>query len=461
MAFHTSSPSKGAKGGNRKSTSLPAETVEYLKAWMMSPEHVAHPYPTEQEKAQIMADTGIELKQLTNWFVNNRKRYWKPRVEAKLQQRFASGRGSDSGSPSNHQSPISVPGESYCGGDALTMSINRAHKAALLQHAHQAAAVGRGGRGGTNYDFSAHTVSECSASSSACNSDDDSIDTGVGSFLSASWKAQQSFQGGKSLLSPSSLGIAASAANINSGATPLRREEVDVYVLRPENGDADALPTIRDMTIKSNAPSDRILATFPKIPIHYTIPEEIEHDRKKVQTRRDGEVLRVKKHYLKLYLATRGIHSVSSPLGVQSMYVENKPNNVSLPASPYFPDSVGMNTSPSSPVKRDFTSKIKPYLSNSSSGSDVSSNLHTVSPLASHKAALGQRPRAYTCTAIEGTKGSIDNDGGITRRKRARTSSIINGGEKEWRELCQNAQSLHCDSLPGLEEAAKMFGYAC
>jgi hypothetical protein len=70
----------------KKSTSLPANTVEYLKAWMMSPEHVAHPYPTEKEKAHIMADTGIELKQLTNWFVNNRKRYWKPRVEARLKQ---------------------------------------------------------------------------------------------------------------------------------------------------------------------------------------------------------------------------------------------------------------------------------------------------------------------------------------------------------------------------------------
>jgi Homeobox KN domain len=33
-----------------------------------------------------MNDTGIEMKQLTNWFVNNRKRYWKPRVEARLQQ---------------------------------------------------------------------------------------------------------------------------------------------------------------------------------------------------------------------------------------------------------------------------------------------------------------------------------------------------------------------------------------
>ena len=72
----------------RKSTVLPRSTVDYLKNWMMSPEHIAHPYPTEKEKAEIMADTGIELKQLTNWFVNNRKRFWKPRVEARLQQQI-------------------------------------------------------------------------------------------------------------------------------------------------------------------------------------------------------------------------------------------------------------------------------------------------------------------------------------------------------------------------------------
>lgn len=53
---------------------------------MMSPDHIAHPYPTEKEKLEIMSATGIELKQLTNWFVNNRKRFWKPRVEARLQQ---------------------------------------------------------------------------------------------------------------------------------------------------------------------------------------------------------------------------------------------------------------------------------------------------------------------------------------------------------------------------------------
>ena len=85
LSRRASPPKQKQSRSQRKSSSLPIETVDYLKAWMMSPEHIAHPYPTEQEKAKIMADTGIELKQLTNWFVNNRKRFWKPRVEAQLQ----------------------------------------------------------------------------------------------------------------------------------------------------------------------------------------------------------------------------------------------------------------------------------------------------------------------------------------------------------------------------------------
>lgn len=409
---------------------------------MMSPEHVAHPYPTEQEKAQIMADTGIELKQLTNWFVNNRKRYWKPRVEAKLQQRFASAASSESSS-SNSCSPVSVPsaaGQGVAGG-ALPLSISQAHQAALLQNAAAAGVA----RKRTN-EYEAHAISVGSASSSTCNSDDESIETGSGSSLSSA--SRNNRLDGSNPLHASLMGAAAS----------LRREEVDVYVLRPETDDAYALPTIREMTIKSNAPADRILATFPKIGIHYTIPKEIENDRKKIQTRRDGEVLRVKKHYLKLYLATRGIHSVSSPLGDKSVYAEDKPNNVSLPTSPYLAENVGINTSPSTPPDEAvLSSKAKPFLSNSNYGEDVTSALHTVSPtLAFHKNAFGRRPRAFTCTALE------DNNNEATiQRKRARTSSAINGGEEEWRELCLNAQSLHCDSLPGLEEATRMFGYAC
>eukprot|EP01082_Thalassiosira_pseudonana_P012513 g11502.t1 g11502 contig5:1019505-1021842(+) len=75
-----------------KSASLPQETVDYLKAWMMSTKHISNPYPNKHEKAEIMAKTGIEPKQLTNWFVNNRKRYWQPRVEAKLQPAMAPSR---------------------------------------------------------------------------------------------------------------------------------------------------------------------------------------------------------------------------------------------------------------------------------------------------------------------------------------------------------------------------------
>jgi hypothetical protein len=68
--------------GRGRSNSLKSHVVDYLKVWIMSPEHISHPYPTEKEKVQIISDTGIELKKLNNWFVNNRIRYWKPRMEA-------------------------------------------------------------------------------------------------------------------------------------------------------------------------------------------------------------------------------------------------------------------------------------------------------------------------------------------------------------------------------------------
>ncbi|KAL7539541.1 hypothetical protein ACHAXR_009376 [Thalassiosira sp. AJA248-18] len=69
----TATPAKG--------NALSTQTIEYLRAWMMSPEHVDHPYPNEHEKAKIMEDTGISSKQLTCWFSNNRKRFWKPKME--------------------------------------------------------------------------------------------------------------------------------------------------------------------------------------------------------------------------------------------------------------------------------------------------------------------------------------------------------------------------------------------
>jgi len=91
-------PKKGGDSKKRKSNNnknnkqerrysyLKPGVVEYLRTWIMSEKHIDHPYPTDYEKRKIMDDTGITRKQLQNWFINNRKRYWKPRVENKKNQ---------------------------------------------------------------------------------------------------------------------------------------------------------------------------------------------------------------------------------------------------------------------------------------------------------------------------------------------------------------------------------------
>uniref|UniRef100_A0A7S3JSG6 RING-type domain-containing protein n=1 Tax=Aureoumbra lagunensis TaxID=44058 RepID=A0A7S3JSG6_9STRA len=70
----------------RSRRELPAHAVAILKAWLVSPEHFHHPYPTAQDQAELMAQTGIDKKQLKNWFTNARRRIWKPLVKHKLMQ---------------------------------------------------------------------------------------------------------------------------------------------------------------------------------------------------------------------------------------------------------------------------------------------------------------------------------------------------------------------------------------
>ena len=220
----------------KKSASLPQETVDYLKSWMMSPEHIARPYPTEQEKAQIMAETGIELKQLTNWFVNNRKRYWKPRVEAKLSIEEGTVRSASA------QPFVSFP----------SLPSRQRHNP-VTEDPHT---VSEGGS----------VVSSDSPPSGWCSEEDDSIDA-----------ANQ---------------LAYNISIYRNGLMPqhakegmLRREVVDVHVLHPDgSGEEDVLPTLRDVTIKSNVKKEAILATFPKCLLQYSVPLEIENDRKKVSS---------------------------------------------------------------------------------------------------------------------------------------------------------------------------------
>ncbi|KAE8687467.1 Homeobox protein knotted-1-like 3 [Hibiscus syriacus] len=58
----------------RRAGKLPGDTMSVLKAWWQS--HSKWPYPTEEDKAKLVQETGLQLKQINNWFINQRKRNW-------------------------------------------------------------------------------------------------------------------------------------------------------------------------------------------------------------------------------------------------------------------------------------------------------------------------------------------------------------------------------------------------
>jgi hypothetical protein len=93
----------------------------------------------------------------------------------------------------------------------------------------------------------------------------------------------------------------------------------------------------------------------------------------------------------------------------------------------------------------------------SSPTDSTASKIESPSPV-EVKTELESRPDSPTPSRKRSLTGSDVVDPAPARKRR--TSSDATTGEQEWRELCQNAKDIFCDSLPGLEEAAVMFGYA-
>ncbi|KAL1556801.1 Homeobox protein HD-1, variant 2 [Salvia divinorum] len=58
----------------RRAGKLPGDTTSVLKNWWQH--HSKWPYPTEEDKAKLVEKTGLQLKQINNWFINQRKRNW-------------------------------------------------------------------------------------------------------------------------------------------------------------------------------------------------------------------------------------------------------------------------------------------------------------------------------------------------------------------------------------------------
>lgn len=60
----------------KKKGKFPKEARQQLLDWWS--EHSKWPYPTETEKGTLAETTGLDQKQINNWFINQRKRHWKP-----------------------------------------------------------------------------------------------------------------------------------------------------------------------------------------------------------------------------------------------------------------------------------------------------------------------------------------------------------------------------------------------
>jgi len=68
---------------------LPKAATNILKKWLF--DHLFHPYPTEEEKSALSLQTGLTLNQISNWFINARRRILQPMLESVRQQQQMTG----------------------------------------------------------------------------------------------------------------------------------------------------------------------------------------------------------------------------------------------------------------------------------------------------------------------------------------------------------------------------------
>ncbi|EPS40290.1 hypothetical protein H072_5904 [Dactylellina haptotyla CBS 200.50] len=60
------------RGGKRRRGNLPKQVTDLLRNWLHA--HLHHPYPTEDQKLELVSQTGLTMNQISNWFINARRR---------------------------------------------------------------------------------------------------------------------------------------------------------------------------------------------------------------------------------------------------------------------------------------------------------------------------------------------------------------------------------------------------
>ncbi|KAF7051984.1 hypothetical protein CFC21_060155 [Triticum aestivum] len=101
----------------KKKGKLPRDARQKLLHWWQL--HYRWPYPSELEKAALAESTRLDAKQINNWFINQRKRHWKPTppaMEYMSQQQHPHPYG---GASSSSSAPFrTTDGHYFAGGSA-------------------------------------------------------------------------------------------------------------------------------------------------------------------------------------------------------------------------------------------------------------------------------------------------------------------------------------------------------
>ncbi|KAJ9610049.1 uncharacterized protein PV06_06573 [Exophiala oligosperma] len=59
-------------GGRRRRGNLPKPITDILRLWLQ--DHLDHPYPSDEQKQVFIQRTGLTISQISNWFINARRR---------------------------------------------------------------------------------------------------------------------------------------------------------------------------------------------------------------------------------------------------------------------------------------------------------------------------------------------------------------------------------------------------
>lgn len=85
----TTTSTTSTSNNKRRRGNLPKAVTAILRDWLSR--HKKHPYPTEEEKAALAAETNLNLNQISNWFINARRRILQPMLEQEEEEEVVNG----------------------------------------------------------------------------------------------------------------------------------------------------------------------------------------------------------------------------------------------------------------------------------------------------------------------------------------------------------------------------------